>query len=319
LKEYSINDKNSGTKLFRFVKGVLPGLKNTEIFMLLRKKLIRVNNKKQEQNYLLVDGDKVQVRIGQEHIEKKEKQMKFRSIKKDFDIVFENKDIIAVNKYRGMLVHPDKNEYKDNLYEMIRSYLYSKGEYDPKDDFTPSPCHRLDKNTSGLMVFAKNHTALSSITKMLRERKAVKTYIALVAGMIDRPFLITSKIDVTGTIVKVDGLRRYYSMPAKELFLEKNPEISASLIKPLHYSDKYSIVEIELWTGKKHQIRAHMKYSGHPLLGDRKYFTKISEKLSEELRLGHYFLHSYKLKIEGYDEWTASIPGDLQNVIEKLF
>ena len=188
MKEYKIDNKTSGQTLFRFIKNILPGLINRDIFKLMRKKIITVNDKKQSSSYILNNNDKINIYLNEDHFKSKGKKVKFHSVNKKPDIIFENDDLLVINKPKGLLTHPDKKEYKNNVYELTRAYLYSKGEYDPKDLFSPTPCHRLDKNTSGLVVIAKNHTALRDITKKLRERKTVKIYKAIVSGEIKKKF-----------------------------------------------------------------------------------------------------------------------------------
>ena len=167
----------------------------------------------------------------------------------------------------------DNNNYKINLYESVRSYLFKKGEYDPKEAFTPAPCHRLDRNTSGIIVIAKDHNTLQIVTNLFRERKTIKRYLALVYGEIKKSFLITSIFDTSENKVVVAKLKILKKIPDKEAFLMNYPNLSATLIIPDKFSSNYSLINIELWTGKKHQIRAHLAAASYSLLGDKKYFN----------------------------------------------
>lgn len=319
MQKFIIDNKNQGQTLFRFIKKALPGLKNSEIFKLIRKKIITVNNKKKDSNYTLFNNDIINIYLKKEHIKEKGKKKKFQTINKTLDVIFEDNDVLIVNKPKGLLTHPDKNQYKNNLHESVRSYLYKKGEYDPGQVFTPTPCHRLDKNTSGIIVIAKNHLSLQNITNMFRERKPIKKYKALVFSQIKKDIFISSIIDSSENMVKVKNLKISKNIPEKESFFIKNPEFSATLVIPEKISSNYSLVNVELWTGKKHQIRAHLCAIGNPLLGDKKYYNSKSKNFSEKLKINNYYLHSYQLKLDNYTEWTAPIPVDFKNRINELF
>ena len=208
MKEFIVDEKSEGKKFFRFIKIILPGLKNTEIFKLIRKKIVLVNNKRQSSNYILGDKDIIQIFLADEHFDKKGKSNKFYSINKDLDVIFEDTNLLVINKPAGLLIHPDKNEYKKNIYEITRAYLYAKNEYMPDDIFTPTPCHRLDKNTSGLVLIAKNHSTLKNITKQFRERSVIKKYLAVVYGEIKNTALLTSLIETRNDKVDVKEFMR---------------------------------------------------------------------------------------------------------------
>ncbi len=319
MQKFIIDDKNQGQTLFKYIKKVLPGLKNSEIFKLIRKKVITVNKKKKDTNYTLLNNDIINIYLKEEHIKEKGKNKKFQSINIKLDIVYEDNDILVVNKPKGLLTHPDKKDYKNNLYEFIRSYLYKKGEYDPKQVFTPTPCHRLDKNTSGVIVFAKNHLSLQNITNMFRERKVIKKYLALVSGQIKKNIFISSIIDTSENKVVVKSLKTSHKKPNKNDFFIKNPELSAIFVVPEKVFLNYTLVNVELWTGKKHQIRAHLCAVGNPLLGDKKYSNIKSINFSEKHKISNYYLHSNQLKIDNYPEWTAEIPSDFKKIINFLF
>ncbi len=321
MREFIIDGKSKGRKLFSFIRNILPGLKNSEIFKLIRDKTIAVNDKKTGPDYIVNINDRINVYLKEEHFDQKGKKDKFRSVNFKLDIIFEDNEILAINKPAGVLTHPDRDDYKNNLFEYVRSYLYKKGKYDPSDSFTPAPCHRLDKNTSGLLIFAKTHEALKSVTKEFRERSTVKIYLAIVFGKIDRDILIISDIfddAKQDNMVKTGNLKILDKIPDKEEFF-KNSGLSATLIKPLKFNDNASLVTAELWTGKKHQIRAHLASIGRPLIGDMKYFSMKSKKAGESLNFDKYYLHSYKIKLNNYKEMTAEIPEDFQSQIKNIF
>jgi len=298
----------------------MPELHNSEIFKMIRKEIIKVNGKKIDQNYVLAESDKISFFVAEHHFVKNEKQInvKFHSVNSKIDIVFEDENVLAVNKEAGTLIHPDKNEFRKALSEMVKAYLYKKGQYNPKDFFTPSPCHRLDTNTSGIVVFAKNQKTLQAITEQFRQRETEKIYLALFYGKIINNVLLTSVIDASENRenkVIVEDFKSNIEIPKKKEFLDNNPGLSATLVRPLKWNDNCTLAEIDLWTGKKHQIRTHLQANRTPLLGDNKYYTKNSMLFSQDLNIKNYFLHSFKLKLEGYDEWTAPINSEFKKII----
>lgn len=318
MKTYIIDEKSKGKKLFRFIKGILPGLKNSEIFKLIRKKVVTVNGKKTNPEYLPASGDRVEIYLKDEHFETKGKKRKFISVKNDLDVVYEDNTLLVVNKPLGVLSHPDKADYKNNIYEMARSYLYNKGEFEPETGFSPALCNRLDRNTTGLIVIAKTHTALKTVTAQFRERDVVKIYRTLVYGEVASTLLITSMIDASGMISAVSKLKTHATIPDKAIFFEQSPALSATLVTPLAVCGRASYVEVNLWTGKKHQIRAHLKAAGYPLLGDHKYFTRPSTELSRKLKLSGYYLHAFQLKLKDSLLWEAPLPADFIRLKDKL-
>lgn len=324
MKMVIVNKANEGKKLFRYIRTLAPSMKNGEIFANIRKGKIKINNRIEDQDYILKDGDVVKIFFPDEIIKKytDNDQNKYRSIDSNIDVIFEDKDIIVVNKPAGILVHPDKYEFKKTLVESVKAYLYKKNEFKPGDYFTPSPCHRLDTNTSGLIIFAKTHFGLQKITTLFRERASDKLYLALVYGKISSPILISSFIDSTENRenkVTVKDLQIHNFIPDKSKFIEENPNLSATYVKPLKYDSQRSLVEINLWTGKKHQIRACLAAANYPLLGEKKYYTYQSFSLSQLLNIADYYLHCYKLKINGYEEFKAPIPKEFSQKLSDMF
>lgn len=324
MKKFIVDKFNANKKVFKFIQDVLPGMHNTEVFKLIRKEIIKVNDKPSDPNYILKEGEVVYFYLADFHFEKKGKRIdnKFQSVKTNLNIIFEDKDILVINKPVGLIVHPDNKEYKNCLIEMVKAYLYRKGEYDPKNFFTPSPSHRLDTNTSGVVIIPKNQITLKKINEQFRYRTTKKIYLGLIYGKITNRILITSNIDASENRenkVKVSDSKILNVIPDKEEFLEKNREVSCTLVTPVKSNGSATLAEIELWTGKKHQIRAQLNSINHPLLGDQKYFTTASFSLSQMFNIKSYFLHSYKLKIDNYDEFTASIPDIFKDIVLDIF
>ena len=315
LREYIVTKEIGGKKIFRFLHEKLPEIKNGDIFKLLRKGIVKVNNKLVESNYEIKENDKIIIYLNEEHFNKNKKSEtnKFHSIKIDLSIIFEDKDIIVINKKRGVLTHPDKRDYKNSLLEQVKAYLFKKNEFDPsKSLFIPTPCHRLDRNTSGIIIFAKNHNTLKKINEYFKQNEADKRYLAIIYGKIDKDMMLVSKkmknIENSKNIVSVEGFAIKNEIKEKKSYLKENYEDLVTIVKPISYNKNITYTEIELWTGKKHQIRVHLMMALHPLIGDQKYYTKESYLFSKNINIKSYFLHSYKLKIPDYDEFIAPIP-----------
>ena len=321
MKEFTVDAQNNGKKIFRYVQDILPGLKNGEIFKLIRKKIVTVNDKKIEPDLVLNAADLVKIFLSDFHFAKKGKEIKtkFYSVKKKIDILYEDESIIVLNKESGVLIHPDKNEYKNTLIENVKAYLYGKNEYDPKNIFSPSPCNRLDKNTSGIVVVAKNQTSLALINRKFSERNVVKTYRGVVCGRIEKKIFLSSELIISDNGVRIKDFDAGYKVPDKLKYLSDNPLRSATILTPIRSNDDLTYVEIDLWTGKKHQIRAHLAFYGCGFLGDRKYFNSASQKLLQSYLIEKYLLHSHRLKIDGYPEWTAPLPVFFEEFITQHF
>ncbi len=324
MREYTITKEAKGKKIFRFISEKLPSLKNGEIFKLLRKGVIKVNNRIVESNYEVAESDKVSVYLKEDHFKEsqrvsfRESRNKFQSIKIDLDIIFEDSDIIVLNKERGLLTHSDGRDYKNSLVEKVKAYLFKKGEYNPKESlFTPAPCHRLDTNTSGIVIFAKNHETLKRINGYFKNNIAQKKYLTIVYGTVGSDLFLTShrikkddesEYESKKNMVGIENFKLENRVPDKKSYLENNPESLATVARVMSTNRKVTYLEIELWTGSKHQIRSHLMMASYPLVGDQKYFSKSSYFFSERLNINSYFLHAYKLKLPDYNEFTAQLP-----------
>lgn len=325
MKTFTIDRLNAGKRIFRFIKSVLPDAKNSEIFKMLRKKVICVNKLKVIPEYVLEEGDLVMFYVSESHFKTRTIGQKSSAKSKNLTIIYEDPSLMILNKPRGVLVHPGKNKKTFSIIDWIKSYLYEKGEYSYSDTFSPALCNRLDVYTTGILVAAKSHNALKEITGLFRERKVDKQYLGICYGPLEKVCIITSEIEdkSTNNMVQNNKLKVVMlppdSIPDKESFLEKNQNVSVTLIEPLVVSKECSLVKIDLWTGKKHQIRVHLNGINHPLVGDRKYFTPKSSRFSVKHSITHYFLHAYKLRFDDSRLFTAAVPSDFKKEIRRLF
>ena len=184
MKSYIIDKNNNGVRLDKFVLGVCKSLPGSMVYKYIRKKRIKVNGKKQEASYRLISGDKVELYINDEFFEKQNEDTAFLSVRATPDIIYEDSNIIIVNKPAGLVVHTDDGgEIVNTLISYIKKYLYDKGEYKLSDNFVPSLCNRIDRNTCGLVIAAKNAAALRVMNQKIKDREIKKFYYCVVKGI----------------------------------------------------------------------------------------------------------------------------------------
>lgn len=316
MKEIIISKNESNQRLDRFLKKYMPKASKGFIYKMLRKKRIKLNGKKAKPNDVIKEGDVLSLYLAEDTINKFKEEIKIENNKVDIDIVYEDKNIILINKPKGMLSHSDNAENKNDVVNMLISYLFSKGEYNPEKEktFVPSICNRLDRNTSGIIIGAKNFTTLQLINKAIREKKIKKYYKCVVKGRIEKAFIIKGYMLKDVKKNKANIFENYVN-GAKSI---------ETGIKVLKNNDKYSLLEIDLITGKTHQIRAHLSYLGHPIIGDTKYGDIITNKFFKgKYNLDSQFLHSYKIEFNGLDDSLSYLNGtsftaDLDELFKKI-
>ena len=303
MKQIIIDETSSGKKLFRFLQQrILTEMRNCDIFRVIRQGKIKVNGKKKPNDYILAAGDEIRIYLPDDLIQTKNVKPKYEGVSTRLDILYEDERIIVINKPAEMPVHATNNDHRHNLTDMVRAYLYKNSPYGLL--FEASPCHRLDTNTTGVLIFAKTQEDLNRITTIFRDRSCRKIYNAIVFGNIEDAIVICSEIDTSENArnkVTVSNLSVRSDIPA-----DYSGCITA--VQPLTHYDNVTFCEIELLTGKKHQIRAHLQAIGHPLVGDQKYFTAKSQKISDEHGIRTYMLHCARIELPEYGEFIAPLP-----------
>lgn len=289
MKELRVKKEESNQKIEKYIRKYFPTLSLSLIYKLFRKKDIKVNGKHVAKDYVLSENDIVRIYVN----DYSEKVEDFIKIPYSFDVIYEDENILVINKPVGVLVHEgeDNNDH-NTLNQQVLSYLYDKGEYNPFDKgFTPSAAHRLDRNTGGVIIYGKNIIALQNLFDLLKEHtKIEKYYLTLVSGKTNKTGSIDLRLkkDEKSKIVKVakDGLEAH------------------TLYKTIKSNEKYSFLEVNLLTGKTHQIRVHLSSIGHPILGDSKYGDNlVNKEVSKKYGIKNQFLYAYKFtfkEIKGY-------------------
>ncbi|MEE0946046.1 MAG: RluA family pseudouridine synthase [Acutalibacteraceae bacterium] len=285
MKEFIIKSNDAGQRLDKFISKAMPLLPTTLMYKYIRTKHIKVNGKRAEINTRLCEGDKICAFISDEFFGSKEPKYDFMSASDKLNIVYEDENILLANKPQGLLSHPDENEYNDTLITRIQKYLYEKGEYNPESEnsFKPSLANRIDRNTGGIVIAAKNAAALRILCDKIKTREIDKRYLTVVHGIPKEKEAL-----LEGFLEKNQDKNKVYLQKKKT---DNNLSIR-TYYKTLAVKNNLSLLEIQLLTGRTHQIRAHMASIGHALLGDGKYGS-----LKEDKKLGFtkQALYSYKL------------------------
>ncbi|MCH3966863.1 MAG: RluA family pseudouridine synthase [Bacilli bacterium] len=317
-----ITDEDANQRIDKYLKRMLKEAPLSFIYKMFRQKDVKVNGKKATIDYILAPGDTIDLYLKPALLEQFHKEALTRPVKADFKIYYEDKNVLIVEKPKGVLVHSDAREDKYTLHNMVLGYLEEKGEYDPKalNGFVPSPAHRLDRNTSGIVVFGKTLPALQELLVLFRERTLIeKKYILLVRGECAK----------SGTI----DLPLWKDCNLHKVFVKKveaggKPALT-SYTRTKYYPSGFSLVEAELLTGRTHQLRVHFAAIGHPIVGDEKYGDfALNKEFEKGFSLKSQFLHAayfaFKKGIPGVlaplsgMEFTSPLPEKLQGILTEL-
>ncbi len=287
MRELVIGKNDAGQRIDKFLTKALPALPTVLLYKFIRLKKIKCNRARVEQGYILRDGDRLQLFIKDEFFEKEAPDDAFMTLAPRLDIVYEDDNILLCDKRPGLIVHSDEGEKTNTLISHIKAYLYRKGEYDPacEQSFAPALCNRIDRNTGGIVIAAKNAEALREINRAIKSNEITKKYLCAVHGILDK-----KEDTLSGYLVKDSVTNKVKIYDAKPR--EPGAKTVITKYKVLKEKNDLSLVEVTLVTGRTHQIRAHFSHIGHPLLGDGKYGKNAADK-----RLGYKFqaLYSYDL------------------------
>jgi RluA family pseudouridine synthase len=300
LVEFKIGQMEAGKKVHRLVRQMLPGVPLSGIYKMVRTGRIKLNGKRAKAEDIVQVDDIVRLYMADaDYAEVSKKEKKFGGVDFNVDVVFEDAEMIVVNKPAGLLTHGAEGEYKNTLVNQVLAYLHHQGKLD-SHVFTPAPVHRLDRNTSGLVVFAKTGDAVRRLTSAIQDHRMGKWYIAIVKGEINQSGEINSRLG------RASGFRTVAGEEGKE---------SETLYEPLCAKNGTTVVRIQLISGRTHQIRAHFSHIGHPLLGDVKYGGGRPVKDSHEI---HQWLHAIKMRFPDGKTIFAPVPDAYGQQLKRL-
>lgn len=314
--QFKIEENSQGQRLDQFLTEKLEDKSRSQIQRAIKTQKILVNNSAVKKNYNLLEGDLIEI------LPEDNQPESLRPIQKPLDILFENEDVLVINKPPNLSVHQDINGHQD---ETLINWLHGNNISLSTIGgiHRPGIVHRLDKDTSGVMIIAKNDKSHHFLQKQFADRTTHKTYLALVdgnpptkTGTINSPIardqVDRKKMKVSGSKSARDSITHFKVLETYTLPPEAKSE------------KKCSLLEVKIETGRTHQIRVHMASIGHPVIGDEKYGSSKINKIYERIGLKRQFLHAYKLGIqinpnEEKKTFQAELSKDLQNLIDQLY
>lgn len=287
MREIIVNKNDEGRRLDRFLKIYFEKAPLSFIYKNLRKKNIVLNGKKAKPEDIINEGDIIKLFLSEDTINKFKKKIKKSKHSKFPDILYEDEDIILVKKPVNMLTHNDSDIYKDNALDRMVDYLIYKKEYSPRleKSFRPAFVNRLDRNTSGILIGAKNLKTLQNLNEAIKNREIKKYYLTIVSGNVKDDFSVDINLKKDKNNVVKKTTKNEGKKSLTEFHLLKN-------IKG------YSLLSVNLITGRTHQIRASLKEKNLFIIGDRKYGDERINKKFRKLGLDSQYLHNYKIVFE---------------------
>ena len=289
MRELYIRENDAGQRLDRFLSKAIPKLPQSLAQKFIRTKRIKVGGKRSERNYRLAEGDTVQLYIADEYFDAREGRYDhLSSANPHLDLIYEDDNILIINKSPGIVCQPVGAMDTDSLVARVQAYLLVSGQWSPEENlsFTPALCNRIDRNTGGIVLAAKNAPALKTLNEKIRIGQVRKYYLCIVRGTPDpREAVLENFIlkdgeknhvtvlaqnagnRLTGTVKDIEETKKVTVGQASPVRTKK----AITRYRTLSSKENLSLVECEIMTGRSHQIRAQMAAIGHPLSGDRKY------------------------------------------------
>lgn len=287
MRSITVGRNDAGQRLDKFLSKAVKGLPTSLLYKYIRTKKIKVNRARTQQSYMLCEGDEIQLFIREEFFASPETdQSALFRIRPKLNILYEDEHILLLNKRPGVLVHEDTAAAENTLIMHVKAYLAQKGEYDPEAEqsFAPALCNRIDRNTGGIVIAAKTAEALRVMNEKIRNDEVRKFYLCAVHGCPKpRRATLTAWLrkNSEDNLVEISDVRK----PGFKEIITK--------YRVLREREDKSLLEVELVTGRTHQIRAHMAHVGHPLVGDGKYGVNRDDR---EKGYKHQALYAFRLE-----------------------
>lgn len=287
MRQIVVTEKEAGQRLDKFLTKYMSKAPKSFFYKMLRKKNIKLNDAKADGSEKLQTEDVIKLFLSEETIANFSEEVNVANVQSDLSILYEDDNLLIVNKEAGVL---SQKAQKDDvsLIEYITAYLLESGQITKEQlrSFHPGVCNRLDRNTSGIIIAGKTLLGLQKMSELLKTRNLDKYYQCIVKGK------VTKKQCVEGYLTK--------NRSHNKVQISTMPTEGADYIKteyePLCVTEEFTLLKVKLFTGKSHQIRAHLQSMGHPIIGDGKYGdVQVNKRLRKEYRLRHHVLHSWQL------------------------
>lgn len=289
MKEFTINSNDAGQRLDKFIRKALPELPLSVIYKALRQKDVKINGKRGKNDDRLNEGDIVRIYVKDDFFSNGLSAPSVaRSVPVNIDIIYEDENILLVNKPAGLPVHEVDGGKKITLIEQIIAYLIQKDEYNPETEntFVPSLCNRIDQNTAGIVIAAKNAPSLRVMNQKIKDREITKKYLCVTEG-----FPPQKEGKLQNYIEKDSENNKVFVYDRRR---NENSLTAITKYKVFEKKENIALVEAELVTGRTHQIRAQFAHNGFPLVGDMKY----GRHSKSTVKYKHQALYSYKLTFD---------------------
>lgn len=289
MRELVVKKNDANQRLDKFLLKKFKTMPKKMAYMYIRKKCVKVNGKKATPEVMLKENDLLTFYIKDEFFDNiQEENYEFLKAPKTLKIIYEDENIILLDKKPGVIVHQDKSYHFDCLLLRLQHYLYDNGEYNPKEEncFAPALVNRIDRNTGGIVIGAKNAESLRILNQKMKDRELHKFYLCLLINKPKKDNAILSDYLIKNEKTNKVTVLRNEKQGAKKILTKYSV---------LETNNNLTLCEVELLTGRTHQIRAHMSSIGCPILGDNKYGNK---KLNQKYSLSKQCLYSYKLTFD---------------------
>lgn len=315
MQKFVVNKFDSNQSLFKYIKKNLKNAPLSFVYKIFRKKDCKVNGKRETDKYIVKENDEILLYITDEQYKEftEEKALEANDKISKF-IIYEDENIIVINKPRGMLVQGDGSR-DVSLDVLVNEYLMFKGK---QGNFLSAPCHRIDRNTSGIVVFAKSIEVTQEMTALIKEHKDInKTYVTLVKGN------AKEKGKVEAPLIKNEKLNKVFVGK-----IEEGAKESVTLYEREFTNNEVSLLKIRLLTGRSHQIRVHMAYIGNPVVGDSKYGDfAFNKEFENKYNFKNQFLHASELTFKNVQgslkylsgkTFVAALPEDEEKILRSI-